>query len=218
MGLAPTPTASCFCNKSYCSTARETRFLIFQESNSDKEAPVRGRRLLKLSPFSSHTYSPSSLRGWWAARKRDISDPGCRRISEPWGNNRERKLQSSLHGRKTQPWAFQQVLFLLLGRPSTPSCGRPDLLKFGPSQHLNLFPCSHLGGNRRANTRPAIHQVLQSSNAILPNDVFFFIMRSFHTFTSPSKRSEWQPVVKDFISSSLYQTRRSSRLDSKATQ
>lgn len=36
---------------------------------------------------------------------------------------------------------------------------RPDLLKFGPSQLLNLFPLSHLGGNHEANTRPEIHQV-----------------------------------------------------------
>ena len=29
---------------------------------------------------------------------------------------------------------------------------RHDLLQFGPSQHLILFPLSHLGGNHEANT------------------------------------------------------------------
>lgn len=35
----------------------------------------------------------------------------------------------------------------------------PHLLKFGPSQHMNLFPLSHLGGNHDTNTRTEIHQV-----------------------------------------------------------
>lgn len=108
---------------------------------------------------------------------------------------------------------------------------RLDLLQFGPSQHLNLFPLSHLGGNHEANKHKARDSLCAWSPVMWSSPVMWFgsfIMR-FHTFTPPCKRYEWQPVVKVLISSNPYQMwlyqhiwysnpyQISYRLDSKAT-